>query len=147
MKPFHFAIASIVDANTGFGHYQGSERIDYARAEQEAHSLRSRSFTRFLESIGDGIAAGIARLRQYSEYRRGVKQLVALSDHLLEDIGVSRGDVIALQLNQIDATELEARRVANRGKTRVQLSKQHNQANRKARYAVNDAIFASAKCA
>jgi len=147
MKPFHFAIASIVDANTGFGHYQGSERIDYARAEQEAHSLRSRSFTRFLGRIGEGIAAGIARLRQYSEYRRGVNRLAELSDHHLEDIGISRGDVIALQLNQIDTTELETRRIANRGKTRVQLSKQHNQANRKARHAINDAIFASAKCA
>jgi uncharacterized protein YjiS (DUF1127 family) len=147
MKPLHFAIASIVDANTGFGLDQGSERIDYARAEHEARSLRSRSFTRFLGSIGEGIAAGIARLRQYSEHRRGVNQLAALSDHHLEDIGVSRGDVIALQLNQIDTAELETRRIANRSKTRVQLSKLHNQVNRKARHAINDAIFASAKCA
>jgi uncharacterized protein YjiS (DUF1127 family) len=147
MKPFHFAIASIVDANTGFGHYQGSERIDYASAEQEAHSLRSRSFTRFLGRIGEGIAAGIARLRQYREYSRGVNRLAALSDHHLEDIGVSRGDVIALQMNQIDASELEARRIATRGKIRVQLSKPHNQANRNARHAVNDAIFVRAKCA
>ena len=147
MKPFHFAIASIVDANTGFGHYQGSERIDYARAEQEAHGLRSRSFTHFLGRIGEGIAAGIARLRQYREYRRGVDRLASLSDYHLEDIGVSRGDVIALQLNQIDATELEARRVANRGKIRLQLSKPRDQTNRNARHAVNDAIFARAECA
>jgi uncharacterized protein YjiS (DUF1127 family) len=147
MKPLHFAIASIVAANTGFGLHQGSERIDYARAEQEAHSLRSRSFTRFVGRIGEGIAASIARLRRYRDYRRGVNQLAALSDHHLEDIGVNRGDIVSLQLNQIDATELEARRGENRGKIRVQLSKPRDQTKRNVRHAANDAIFASAKCA
>jgi uncharacterized protein YjiS (DUF1127 family) len=147
MKSFHFAIASIVDANTGFGFEQGSERIDYAAAEHRARKIRSHSFTTFLGRISQGITTRFAEFRRYLEYRSGVNQLAALGDHILEDIGVSRGDVIALQLNQIDATELEARRVANQSAIWVQLSKPHHQTRLNERHAVNDAIFASTKCA
>ncbi len=46
--------------------------------------------------------------------RRNLHHLARLNDHILEDIGISRGDVIALQMGQLDLPQLEARRAENR---------------------------------
>jgi uncharacterized protein YjiS (DUF1127 family) len=148
MKLIQLGIASIVDANTGsvFPHTTGG--IDYAAAENHAHRIRSRSVITLLQRIGEKISSTLQALYQRSEQRRGIQRLSQLNDRTLEDIGFTRGDVIAAQLGQIDLSQLEARRYEGTSSAVVPLRNVagiHRKADNHS--AINDAIYASAKCA
>ena len=147
MKLFQYAIASIVDANTGFGLHRDAQVDSYAVAEQNGRRIRARSVLALLGSIRRDIAAVIESLRAYRERRRKIGEVVALSDRQLDDIGLNRGDVLALEQGIIDLEQLEARRFENLGNKRVHLYRGNRHRNDVSRHAVNEAIFARAKCA
>ncbi len=148
MNLFQFAVASVVDANTGHGLPHGGGHIDYAAAERNGRSIRAKSVIAVLKRIRPGVSGIFAGLREYHTRQQGIKQLTQLDNHSLEDIGFTRGDIIALQTGQIDLQQLEARRTSNLDANRVQPRTRHH-AGRVAelRSASNEAVFASAKCA
>jgi uncharacterized protein YjiS (DUF1127 family) len=148
MKLIQLGIASIVDANTGNGFPHSAGGIDYAAAENHAHRIRSRSVITLLQRIGEKISSTLQALYQRREQRHGIQQLTRLNDHILEDIGFTRGDVIAAQQGKIDMSQLEARRNENTSSAVVPLRNVagiHSKAD--SRSAINEAIYASAKCA
>ena len=147
MKAFHFAIASIVDANAGFGLHQNTAASDYRAAEQYGRRIRAKSMIALLRSIGGGLAGIAATLRSYAERKRKIREVTALTDRQLDDIGLNRGDVTALQHGIIDLSDLEARRIENLGSKRVQLYRGNRARHESSRHAVNEAIFARARCA
>ncbi len=148
MKLIQLGIASIVDANTGNGFPHITGGIDYAAAENHAHRIRSRSVITLLQRIGEKINSTLQALDQRRAQRRGIQQLTRLNDHMLEDIGLTRGDVIAAQQGQIDLSQLEARRNKGTSSAVVPLRNVagiHSNADN--RSAINEAIYARAKCA
>lgn len=106
MKQFQFAIASIVDANTGYGLVHGGDTRDTSAQERHAHEIRNRSVRAFFSSLKDSVASLVAALRERSRERRALAALSELSDYHLEDIGLTRGDVTAVELGQVSLQEL-----------------------------------------
>ncbi|MDH3761803.1 MAG: DUF1127 domain-containing protein [Gammaproteobacteria bacterium] len=104
MNMFQFAIASIVDANTGSGlvHIHGSR--DYATTERHGRKIRSRSIASLFALIKSRVAAVLDHYRIKAGQRRDLRALMNLNDHLLDDIGLHRGDLYAIRLG---ATSLE----------------------------------------
>ena len=148
MKAIQFAIASIVDSNTGFGLPIGSSQIDYAAAEADSRRIRSRKFVNYLQRIRSGITAARYVLRKRRELKRGLRQLSNLNDRLLDDVGFTRGDIIAAQSGLLDQAQLERLRIGNRDKKRIPQSRVFT-ADRHSnlRDAANEAVFAKARCA
>ena len=148
MNLFQFAVASIVDANTGQGLSHRGGQIDYAAAERNGRSIRAKSVIAVLQRIRQGVSSTFAGLGEYRARQQGIQQLARLDNHSLEDIGFTRGDIIALQTGQIDLQQLEARRTSNLDTNRVR-SRTRYHAGRvtELRSASNEAVFASAKCA
>jgi uncharacterized protein YjiS (DUF1127 family) len=150
MKLIQLGIASIVDTNTGngFPHYAGGIGIDYATAKNHAHKIRSRSVITLLQQFREMISSTLQSLQQRHEQRRDIERLTRLNDHMLEDIGLTRGDVSAAQLGQIDLSQLGARRNEGTSSPVVPL---RNVAGIRGkadnRSAINEATYASAKCA
>ena len=89
MKHFQLAIASIVDANTGHGFSRGNS-IDYREADLRSRALRSNSAHALFDAIGRLFRDAVAAYRERSRQRRAVESLSQLSDHYLEDIGLTR---------------------------------------------------------
>ena len=148
MKALQFAIASIVDSNTGFGLPSGSARIDYAAAEADSRRIRSRKFVNYLQRIRSGITAARYVLRKRRELKRGLRQLSKLDDRMLEDVGFTRGDILAAQSGLMDQAELERQRIGNRDKKRIPQSRVFTaDPHSELRNAVNEAVFAKARCA
>ena len=148
MKSIQFAIASIVDANTGHGLPQNTREIDYQAVSHRAHVIRSRSFTHSLARIGKTLVDGLKAYYSGREQRRSIDSLSRLNDHMLDDIGLVRGDIIAVQAGQISLAQLEAQRTTERGNailyspgtSAVALSPVTTNA-------ANEALYAEAKCA
>ena len=148
MNYFQFAIASIVDANTGNGLVHSGNRIDYAAAASHGREIRSKSIVALFGLAKHRLSKAIASIRERQAGKRNLRRLAALNDHILEDIGISRGDVIALQMGQIDLRQLEARRVKNRSATRFHRARTIRSVENTIRHnALNEAVFARAKCA
>ncbi len=148
MKSIQFAIASIVDANTGHGLPQNTSEIDYRAANHRAHVIRSRSFIHSLERIGKAVVDGLKAHNKRREQRRRIDSLSRLNDHMLDDIGLVRGDIIAAQSGQISLAQLEAQRTTDKGNAIL-----HSQGttgvalNPVTTSAANEALYAEAKCA
>jgi len=148
MKLIQLGIASLVDANTGSVLPATTGGIDYAAAENYAHRIRARSVSAFLQRIGDKISSTLQALQQRHKHNRAIQQLTRLEDRMLEDIGITRDDVIAAQLGQIDLLQLETRRnegVISHGVPLRNVAGIHSKADN--RSAINEATYASAKCA
>ena len=147
MKPFTFAIASIVDSNTGYGLPRGGG-IDYESIERASRKRRATAFINLLVRARSAVSTLAYRLRKRRELARSLRELSALNDRMLEDIGFTRGDVLAAQSGQLDRNELELRREHNRGKRPVRLHAAVSTAkNENPVQAINEAVFARAKCA
>ncbi len=114
MKLLQFAVASLVDANTGGNLARHVNSSDIAAAEREAHAIRSRSIIALGQSIGSAIKRALAVYRERREAKRALDELLSLSDHHLEDIGLHRGDLIAVKLGVTSLEALNARREARR---------------------------------
>ena len=148
MNYFQFAIASIVDANTGNGLVHSDNRINYAAAASHGREIRSKSIVALLGQVKHRLSNVIAAIRDRQAQKRNVRRLAGLNDHMLEDIGLTRGDVIAVQMGQIDLRQLVAQRFKNRSATRLRpAATSRSVGNTIRRNALNEAAFVRAKCA
>jgi uncharacterized protein YjiS (DUF1127 family) len=112
MKHFQFAIASIVDANTGYGLVHGGDSRDTTASERHARAIRARSLLTVLGGLR-GYLSGLAdAFRTSSIERRAIAQLSQLNDHYLEDIGLTRGDIGAVETGQASLADLNENRRA-----------------------------------
>jgi uncharacterized protein YjiS (DUF1127 family) len=146
MKPFHFAIASIVDANTGFGLVQDGRNIDYRDAELRSHVIRSQSVHAFFAAIGAAVRDSLAAYRERARQRRALDELSNLNDHYLDDIGLTRGDIVAVQLGQTSLEILDLDRRARLAVAPLDFveTEQVDDATRAAA-AVNEAAYGKAR--
>ena len=110
MKHLQFAIASVVDANTGNGIAKIADADNTASYERHAREIRSRSVHALIRSLGEAVASLFAALREKSRQRRALAALSGLSDYYLEDIGLTRGDITAVELGQQSLENLNAER-------------------------------------
>jgi len=148
MSNFQFAIASILDAHTGHGLVHRDGRIDYAAAASHGRAIRSRTIVELFGLFTSRLGKTIASIRERQAEKRKVRQLARLNDHILADIGITRGDVIALQMGQVDIRQLEAQRSRKSAATYLQHSASTRRVGDTARRnALNEAVFARAKCA
>lgn len=148
MKLFHYAIASIVDVNTGNGLPLTTGRAEKVAVGQVSRPALSARIANYLQRVRSGISAARIILRKRRAQKHSLRQLRELDGHLLEDIGLSRADILAAEMGMIDAAELESRRIENRGNKRINLRQGLGTAeNAETRHALNEAVFARAKCA
>ena len=148
MNMFQFAVASIVDANTGNGLVHGGAKIDYAAAERHGRRIRSKSFLDLLAAIGSGLGGLISNYRARAKQRRELNVLLKLNDHVLDDIGFTRGDLYAAQVGAIDLVELDNRR---HNEQRYDLPRMTSPGSietlEPALDAINEQVFEQARCA
>jgi len=114
MKGLHFAIASIVDANTGNGLAHAKGGSDFAAAAVHGRTIRAKSIAALVNSIKARVVKVIAGFRAAAKQRRDLNSLMSLNDHLLDDIGLTRGDLQAVRLGSTTLDELNAAYVAAR---------------------------------
>lgn len=148
MKLFQFAVASIVDANTGNGLVHSGGRIDYAAAEQRGRAIRAKTVTALISLIKDRISNAISTYKVRARQRRGLSELSRLDDRLLKDVGLTRGDLIAVERGHTTLAELaplgRADNVVETLNLTVpnQMDEQDQDIN-----AVNEAYYVEQKCA
>jgi len=106
MNMFQFAIASIVDANTGNGLVHTGGRPDYGSLEKRGRRIRSQSVLDLAQAIRIGIADFLDGRRARAQERRDLNRLLSLNDHLLEDIGLQRNDLYLVQSGVIELKDL-----------------------------------------
>jgi uncharacterized protein YjiS (DUF1127 family) len=148
MKNFSFAIASIVDANTGFGLSHGGRKIDYRAAERHGRTIRAKSIIALFGAIKQRIGVAVEAYWVRAQARHDLQTLLNLSDSMLKDIGLTRSDLASVQygvvtLKQLDAERKAAHQVAGQHVTTSTRVEKVNQT----REAVNQEIYAEAKCA
>ena len=148
MKLLQFAVASVVDSNTGYGHIHNGGSIGYATAAQHARTIRAKSIVAVYRLIKDRLGNSISSYRASVKKRRQITALAQLDDRLLRDIGLSRADVFALQAGQVTLEQLDAERHHEHLNeltdlsTTVRINQHSLQLD-----AVNEAVFAGKKCA
>jgi len=148
MSIFQFGIASIIDSNTGYGLPHGQAETVIAAGGQSSGRSRSRKILDYLLRLGSGVSAARFVLQRRRELKQSLRQLNRLSDRMLEDIGLTRGDIIAAQNGLLDRQQLENQRILNRGEGRILLREASAAASDlEDRKAVNEAVFARVKCA
>ena len=148
MKLLQIAVASIVDANTGYGLPHKGGRIDYSAQAQHGRSIRAGSIVALYGMLKEQLGKAISRYRAHLKQRRQLALLGQLSDHQLRDIGFSREDMIAVELGQVTLQQLDAKRTGGKRRDLTSLST----ADRVDRHtlqlsAINEANYAKAKCA
>jgi len=121
MRLLQYGIASIVDVNTGNGLPLATGRGERAPAAQGSGAALTSKLANYLQRVRTGISVARILLRKRRALKRNLRPLSQLNDHLLEDIGLSRADVLAAESGMIDVAELEARRIYNRGNKRINL--------------------------
>jgi uncharacterized protein YjiS (DUF1127 family) len=147
MKHFQFAIASIVDANTGHGLPQGGGG-DYRAQELRSRSIRSQSVHALLGAIAQRVRDNVTAYRDRLRQRRAIEELAQLSDHYLDDIGLTRGDIAAVRLGQSSLELLNAERRARLAAASLDNLDTHRVDTRVSNAdAVNEEVYAAAKCA
>ena len=110
MKLISFAIASIVDVNTGIARPHSVNGIDTFYAERRGREIRSRSLLSFFSWLRDAVTGLVERSRVRAENRRQIAELSALSDRSLRDIGLHRADIDAVQSGLILLDDLRRQR-------------------------------------
>jgi uncharacterized protein YjiS (DUF1127 family) len=110
MSVLQFAVASLVDANTGNELVHRDGKIDYAAAEQRGRVIRSNSVRSLFASIKRQVAELVENHREGARQRRELNVLLRLNDYHLRDIGLTRGDLFAAEMGQVTLAELDAHR-------------------------------------
>ncbi len=110
MKVVEFAIASIVDANTGYGLEGKNLSVDYSSATHTAHEIRAKTILALFASIKHRIGQVISNYRVRANNRRAINEISKLSDWLLGDIGIERYEIAQLRAGLITLEELDASR-------------------------------------
>jgi len=148
MKLLQIAVASIVDANTGYGLAHRGGRIDYSAQARHGRSIRAKSIMALYGLVKEQLGKAVSSYRKHAKHRRQLTLLGQLNDHLLRDIGLFRGDLIAAELGQVTLSQLDAQRNHSKQNelpdltTAGRVDQQTLQLN-----AVNEAIYTGAKCA
>jgi len=125
MKLFNFAIASIVDANTGNGVNRqfvdqfGSKHSNY---ETFGRELRAITILGVVEKIKSAFVQYIEDSKARARQRRGVEEVSQMSAGMLKDLGLTQNDANDLRLGLISLDSLNARRDQNRRDREVRLS-------------------------
>jgi uncharacterized protein YjiS (DUF1127 family) len=148
MKILQLAVASIVDANTGYGLAHSGGRIDYSAQARHGRTIRAKSIVALYGLLKEQLSKSISSYHEHVKQRRQLAVLDQLNDHVLRDIGLSRGDLIAAELGQVNLQQLDANR--HNGKqnelpdltTADRVDPQTLQLR-----AINEAVYAEAKCA
>lgn len=148
MNTFQFAVASIVDVNTGNGLIHINGPRDYAAAENHGRKIRSQSIITLFAGIKSALNGVVNSYRARLEQRRNLRNLMALNDHQLDDIGLHRGDLNAVELGVTSLDELNAsRRTGDRdGLTKLEYIAASDRVSRNLA-ASNEQIFDQRKCA
>ena len=110
MKLLQFAVASVVDANTGYDLLHNAGSIDYAAEAQRGRAIRSKSIVAVYRLVKDQLGSIISNYRARAKKQRQIAALARLDDNLLKDIGLTRGDVFALKMGQVTLKQLDAQR-------------------------------------
>ncbi len=110
MKLFEFAIASIVDANTGHGLEGKNLSVDYASEFHRGREIRSKSVLALFASIKHRIGQVISNYRVRAYNRRAINAYSNLSDRFLKDIGIERYELASVRAGLTTFEELDARR-------------------------------------
>ena len=110
MKLFEFAIASIVDANTGHGLEGKNLSVDYASEIHRGGEIRSKSVLALFASIKQRIGQVISNYRVRAYNRRAINVISNLSDRLLKDIGIERYELASVRAGLTTLEELDASR-------------------------------------
>jgi len=113
MKLFNFAIASIVDANTGNGisrqfiDQTGSTDSDHLQYGRE---IRAKSVLAVLAKIKIAVKQYVDDSREAAKARRNNEAISQLSEHMLKDIGLTFVDIQDLKSGQTTLKGLNTRR-------------------------------------
>jgi len=110
MKLFEFAIASIVDANTGHGLEGKNLSVDYASEIHRGREIRSKSVLALFASIKHRIGQVISNYHVRAHNRRSINVISNLSDRLLKDIGIERYEIAQVRAGLTTLKELYASR-------------------------------------
>jgi len=148
MKLFQLAVASIVDANTGYGLAHSDGRTDYSAQARNGRTIRAKSIVALYGLLKEQLGKAVSSYREHTKHRRQLALLDQLNEHLLRDIGLSRSDLVAAELGQVTLAQLDAQR--HNGKqneladlpTAGRVDRQTLQLS-----AINEAVYAEAKCA
>ncbi len=148
MNYFQFGIASIVDAHTGFGLSHRGGKIDYRAAEHHGRAIRAKSIIALFGVIKQRIGAAVDAYKVKAQARRDLQKLLNLNDHMLKDIGLTRGDLASVQYGGVTLEQLDAERRASR-QVAVQRISSAGRVEKAAQLqeAVNQERYAEAKCA
>jgi len=148
MKSLQFAIASIVDANTNYQHGATSNLLirNYQASMLEGRKIRAKSLIAIFDSFRQRLAAAVARYRQHAEYRQQVNQVLNLSDRMLSDIGLERGDLASLRAGLVTLEQLGRKRSASNRLVSQDIQSTVDKDTR-ARPASNQDCFAQVNCA
>jgi len=114
MRLFTLAIASIVDVSTGHGLAGSKHFIDPDTGRRRGLEIRPTSVHGVFAAIRSAIAGRIEVYRARVQERRDLRRLMAMNDRLLKDIGITRGDLMAVEMGATSLTELHAERQARR---------------------------------
>lgn len=147
MKHIQFAIASIVDANTGFGLVPGGDARDTSAHVKRAHEIRGRSVGAVIRALRDSLASLVVAYRERSRQRRALAALSSLSDYYLEDIGLTRGDVTAVELGQVSLQELNDDRRLRLSARPFDFARAERVSKAQTGDAINQGDYAEARCA
>lgn len=124
MKLYNFAIASIVDANTGNGVSRrfveqfGSKNSNY---EQFGREIRAKSILGLVGKIKSALIQYIADSKAKARERRSVEEVSQMSASMLKDVGLTQNDADDLRLGLISLDSLSARRDQNRKQREARL--------------------------
>ena len=115
MKLVQLAVASIVDANTGYakttvGSAYNLEQIDYKAEIRNSRKIRSNSIADYLGSIVPRIRASVDRYQTRVQQRRNLNQLYRLNKHLLRDIGLTSEGLDSVVRGETSLKHLNAKR-------------------------------------
>lgn len=148
MKLLQLAVASIVDANTGYGMAHSGGRIDYPAQVRHGRTIRARSIAALYGLVKEQLSKAISSYHELVKQRRQLALLGQLNDHLLRDIGLSRGDLIATELGQVTLQQLDAKRGNDKQNELSDLTSAARVDRQTLQLgAVNEAVYAEAKCA
>ena len=148
MKVVEFAIASIVDANTGYGLEGKNLSVDYSSAIHTAHEIRAKTILAWFASIKHRIGQVISNYHVRANNRRAINEISNLSDRLLKDIGIERYELAQLRAGLTTLEELDAsRRPGQVGNVHALQSPVRVDKEVRKLGAVNQDSYAQARCA
>ena len=150
MKLLNLAISSIVDANTGNGlnrHFVDQYGSGHSSLHTQAHKIRSRSVLDLIVKIKVGIQAYVEDSKTRAIDRQATKEVLALSDSMLEDIGLTRDNLIELRNGSISLEMLDVRRDQKANERKLLLASNGVDSHIQEIESANQASYEIKKCA